>query len=214
MTAENPMTPMTKAMLNPAVHRTLQSLNSKQHRKGFGRRALAACLFSLISLSSLLSGSLLAATNTDLSTAIQAPAFDLPLIANGEGRLTLADLRGKVTYIDFWASWCGPCRLSLPALNSLQHAFAPEDFAVIAVSVDVVEEDALDFLARYPVTYPVLIDTEGSVAKAFAVNGMPSGYLLDAQGVVHEVHVGFKRGDEMAIADSIRELLEQKAPNE
>ena len=208
------MTPMIKAMLSPAAHRPSQSLNRKPRGKGCARRARVACLLSLISLASLLSGSLLAATNTDTSTAIQAPAFDLPLIANGEGRLTLADLRGKVTYIDFWASWCGPCRLSLPALNSLQQAFAPEDFAVIAVSVDVVEEDALDFLVRYPVTYPVLIDTEGSVAKAFAVNGMPSGYLLDAQGVVHDVHVGFKRGDEAAIADAIRALLEQKAHNE
>ena len=94
------------------------------------------------------------------SITIQAPPFDLPVIANGEGRISLADLKGKVVYIDFWASWCGPCRISLPALDQLTQTFSSEDFAIIAVSVDVVEEDALDFLLRYPVSYPVLIDTE------------------------------------------------------
>lgn len=148
------------------------------------------------------------------SITIQAPPFDLPVIANGEGRISLADLKGKVVYIDFWASWCGPCRISLPALDQLTQTFSSEDFAIIAVSVDVVEEDALDFLLRYPVSYPVLIDTEGNVAKAFAVNGMPSGYLLDAAGSVHEVHVGFKRGDEVTIEASIRALLAQSETRE
>lgn len=205
------MTPMPKALLSPAAHRTHQRLNSKPRGTGFVRRARAVCVLSLFTFANLLSGSLLAATDKATSTAVKAPDFDLPLIANGEGHLTLADLRGKVTYIDFWASWCGPCRLSLPALNGLQQTFSAEDFSVIAVSVDVVEEDALDFLARYPVTYPVLIDTEGDVAKAFAVNGMPSGYLLDPHGVVRDVHVGFKRGDETTIADAIRALIEQTA---
>ena len=59
-----------------------------------------------------------------------------------------------MTYLDFWASWCGPCRLSLPALNRLNTDFSPDDFAVVAISVDYVDEDALDFLSRYPVDYP------------------------------------------------------------
>jgi peroxiredoxin len=75
------------------------------------------------------------------------------------------------------------------------------------VSIDVVEEDAWDFLERYAVDYPVVIDTEGDIARLFAVDGMPSGYLLDADGRVREIHIGYKSGDEIKLAKSIRNLL-------
>ena len=97
-----------------------------------------------------------------LSDATPAPEFTLPLVANGEGDISLLNLRGSVVYVDFWASWCGPCRLSLPALDTLYREFGDQGFAVTAVSVDVVEEDALDFLERYPVSYPCLLYTSPS----------------------------------------------------
>ena len=138
---------------------------------------------------------------------IPAPNLTLPAIQNADGELSLADFRGNVTYVDFWASWCGPCRLSLPALNALDSQFAGEPVQFLAISIDVVEEDAWDFLERYPVNYPVVIDKEGDVARSFAVDGMPSGYLLDGQGRVREIHIGFQRGDERQLAESIKELL-------
>lgn len=142
-----------------------------------------------------------------LSDATPAPEFTLPLVANGEGDISLLNLRGSVVYVDFWASWCGPCRLSLPALNSLNEAFSDDPVQFLAISIDVVEEDAWDFLARYTVDYPVVIDTEGDIARLFAVDGMPSGYLLDAEGRVREIHIGFKRGDELKLAESIKKML-------
>lgn len=138
---------------------------------------------------------------------IPAPPFALPAIANAEGSLDLASLRGSVVYLDFWASWCGPCRLSLPALNTMWHEVDREDFKVIAVSIDVVEEDSLDFLERYPVDYPVLIDTVGETPQVYAVNGMPSGYLIDREGYVREVHVGFSKGDEIELRKNVDALL-------
>ena len=142
-----------------------------------------------------------------LEEPLPQPAWELPLIANGEGTVSNTSFLGRVTYLDFWASWCGPCRLSLPALNRLNTDFSPDDFAVVAISVDYVDEDALDFLSRYPVDYPVAIDKTGDSGRAFAVSGMPSGYLLDAEGRVREIHIGFKRGDELKLAESIKKML-------
>ena len=136
-----------------------------------------------------------------------APNWTLPAIQNSDGQLSMSDFRGQITYVDFWASWCGPCRLSLPALNQLKDQFKDRPVQFLAVSIDVVEEDAWDFLSRYSVDYPVVIDTDGDIAKLFEVNGMPSGFLVDADGMVREVHVGYKRGDELRLAESIRKIL-------
>ena len=141
--------------------------------------------------------------------SIPAPDFALPVIANGDGALVMEDLEGSVVYLDFWASWCGPCRLSLPALDAIYQELQDQGLVVAAIAVDAVEEDAIDFLERYPVSYPIAFDNSGDVPTAFAVTGMPSGYLIDRLGNVRAVHVGFKRGDEVALRDEIIAMLEE-----
>ena len=143
-----------------------------------------------------------------LDEPLPQPAWELPLIANGEGTVTDSTYLGRVTYVDFWASWCGPCRLSLPALNRLSKEFDAADFSVVAISVDYVDEDALDFLKRYPVDYPVAIDKTGNSGRDFAVAGMPSGYLIDRDGLIREVHVGFRKGDEALLREQIQALID------
>lgn len=142
-----------------------------------------------------------------LDEPLPQPAWELPLIANGVGTVTDSTYLGRVTYIDFWASWCGPCRLSLPALNRLSKEFDSADFGVVAISVDYVDEDALDFLQRYPVDYPVAIDKTGNSGRDFAVAGMPSGYLIGRDGLIREVHVGFRKGDEAVLRERIEALI-------
>ena len=142
-----------------------------------------------------------------LDEPLPQPAWELPLIANGEGTVTDSTYLGRVTYVDFWASWCGPCRLSLPALNRLSKEFDTADFGVVAISVDYVDEDVLDFLKRYPVDYPVAIDKTGNSGRDFAVAGMPSGYLIDRDGLIREVHVGFRKGDEAFLRKQIQALI-------
>lgn len=144
---------------------------------------------------------------TTAGEAVPVPAFSLPAIANAEGTMDRSVLLGKVSYVDFWASWCGPCRISLPAIDAIHRELAGRGFQAIAISVDVVAEDATDFLKRYPVSYPVLLDASGDVGKAFAVNGMPSGYLVDPEGNVRAVHVGFRKGDDVALREEILALL-------
>ena len=176
------------------------------------KRLITALFIGLFTASSFLSLGAHAESKNNVvkvNPPVPAPDWTLPAIQNADGDLSMSDFRGKITYVDFWASWCGPCRLSLPALNSLNQEFADEPVQFLAISIDVVEEDAWDFLVRYRVDYPVVIDTEGDIARMFAVDGMPSGYLLDAEGRVREIHIGFKRGDELKLAESIKKMLDE-----
>ncbi len=170
------------------------------------RLATALLVLAAITLfSSVVLGE--AESAADSSQGVAAPAFTLPAISNESGQLSLADLRGQVVYVDFWASWCGPCRLSLPAIDGLYQDLAAQGFTALAVSIDIVEDDALDFLKRYPVSYPVVIDIDSAIPRLYSVEGMPSGYLIDRQGMIREVHVGYKKGDERRLRRSIEALL-------
>lgn len=135
-----------------------------------------------------------------------APAVSLPQLS-GAAEVSLESLRGKVVYVDFWASWCGPCRISFPILDKLQHELGPDGFEVLAINVDEVESDARQFLSDRPVSYLVVRDATGTAPESFGVMGMPTGYLLDRQGVVRVIHQGFRRSDGEQLHTAIVELL-------
>jgi thiol-disulfide isomerase/thioredoxin len=122
-----------------------------------------------------------------------APAFDLP--AAGAPNVRLADLKGRVVYVDFWASWCAPCKQSFPWMNDMQAKYGPKGLTVIGVNVDRKREDADKFLAGTPAKFTVAYDTAGKVADAYQPKGMPTSYLIGADGVVRAVHVGFRDKD-------------------
>ena len=135
-----------------------------------------------------------------------APAFSGRPLGGGEA-LQLEEFRGKVVYLDFWASWCGPCRQSLPWLEGLRRELRPLGFEVVAVNVDEDAADAKRFLKRYPVSYPVIGDARGVIAALYDVRDMPSSYLIDRKGVVREVHRGFNRDGAARLRQQVEALL-------
>lgn len=137
-----------------------------------------------------------------------APAVELPLLPGGSSTLSLQSLRGKVVYLDFWASWCGPCRLSFPQLEQLRKELGPRGFEVLAINVDEREADALGFLEELPVSYPVVRDGSGETPSRYGILGMPTGFLLDRDGVVRAVHQGYRRSDGEKLRLEITRLLE------
>ena len=141
-----------------------------------------------------------------------APAFSLPGLRGEDGTsTTLADYRGKVVYVDFWASWCPPCLVSIPLLNELRNRYvnAGEDFEIVAINLDSDPEDGIDFLLDDPVQYRVLSDPEGATPASYEVKGMPTSYLLDKTGTIRLVHEGFKRSDIDMIEAQVELLLEE-----
>lgn len=139
-----------------------------------------------------------------------APAVSMPSLTNSS-TLELSQLRGKVVLVDFWASWCGPCRKSLPLYNDLKKQFAGQPFEIMAVSVDASKDDALAFLQKFPLDYLVGWDSTGKLPEAYAVPGMPTSYVISADGVVKHIHKGFHDGEIAALQQEIKALL-PKAP--
>jgi thiol-disulfide isomerase/thioredoxin len=143
-------------------------------------------------------------------TGQPAPAFNLKKIG-ADGSLSLADMKGKVVLVDFWASWCGPCRQSLPLYNKLRAEFPRQDFDIVAINLDEDVADAKTFLTQHPVEYTALQNPQGDIAKAFDLKGMPSSYLVDRDGVVRATHVGFDSKDIDGLRTQIAELTGKPA---
>lgn len=137
-----------------------------------------------------------------------APQLTLPS-RNGE-ELSLSALRGKVVYLDFWATWCGPCRKSFPVMSALREKFASRGFEVLAVSVDKKRESVDKFLADVPAAFPVLLDPAGETPKRFSLKTMPSSYLIGRDGTLLASFEGFHGESAEEIEMAITQALEAK----
>ena len=138
-----------------------------------------------------------------------APAISMPALEDATRPVTIAGLKGNVVYVDFWASWCVPCRLSMPALDEMYRRHRARGFAVVGVNKDATVADARRFLARVPVTFTLVADPADAAARGFDVKAMPSGYLVDRKGVVRHVHRGFTAETGAALEREIDSLLRE-----
>jgi len=121
-----------------------------------------------------------------------------------EGDLSLKSLNGQVVYLDFWASWCGPCRKSFPWMNKMQARYGKQGFKIIAVNVDRDQSLAKIFLEKYPANFTIAFDPGGLAAKQFEVKGMPSSYLIDRHGHILSSHIGFTEKEAVIMEELIK----------
>ncbi len=136
-----------------------------------------------------------------------APIFDLPSIYADHPAISTASLEGKTVYVDFWASWCAPCLTSLPLYNDMYHKYKDQGLEIVAINVDNPIEDGLDFLLDTPLDFLIPADPDGEAAELFEVIGMPTSYLIEPDGTVKLVHMGFRSGDIEMIEEAIQDSL-------
>jgi thiol-disulfide isomerase/thioredoxin len=141
------------------------------------------------------------------SVEIGATAPECP--AMSAKNLNAAAFKGKVLLIDFWASWCAPCRQAMPFLNALHKAYLKDGFKVIGINVDENTEEAMALLKTVSVDYPSAYDPKGECPRAFSVKAMPSSYLVDKQGKIRLIHLGFRSEDKATLSKEISELLKE-----
>jgi thiol-disulfide isomerase/thioredoxin len=136
-----------------------------------------------------------------------APQFSMP--ARGGSTLSLGQYKGQVVMLNFWASWCGPCRQEMPLLENIYKKYNKLGFTLIGVNVEPDSKAADEWLKQTPVSFPVIYDKDSQVSKLYDVAGMPSTVIIDRKGNIRVLHRGYKPGDENEYLDSIRTLVRE-----
>ena len=146
-------------------------------------------------------------SNISIAEVKDAPSIKLPTI---DSQLDLASLKGKVVYLDFWASWCKPCRKSFPWMSEMKTAYEAQGFEVVAINLDKERKLANKFLEGMNVNFIIAFDEVGDTATEYKLRGMPTSYLIGRDGKLYASHVGFREKDKAKMEVAIKELLSQQ----
>jgi thiol-disulfide isomerase/thioredoxin len=143
------------------------------------------------------------------SSSSPAPTFQIS--GRGGKTIDLSQYKGQVVMINFWATWCGPCRQEMPILEDIYKKYKPMGFTMLGVNVEPKTGDPEGWLSKLPkpVTFPVAFDVDSKVSKLYNVAGMPTTVFIDRKGNVREVHKGYKPGDEDFYLTQIRSMLKE-----
>ena len=145
-------------------------------------------------------------SNNSFAAFNPAPEINLPGL---EGNVQLESLKGKVIYLDFWASWCKPCQKSFPWLHDIKQNYADQGFEIIAINLDKDRKLADEFLKDFKVNFLVAFDESGKTAADYKLKGMPSSYLIGRDGKVYASHIGFRDDDKAMLEQAIKTLLDK-----
>jgi thiol-disulfide isomerase/thioredoxin len=155
-------------------------------------------------------GMMLVASMPVFAVSTSAPAPEFKLAARGGQSVSLSQLKGQVVMINFWATWCGPCRQEMPLLEKIHKKYKPMGFTMLGVNVEPDPKAAEAWLAKeMPVSFPIAYDTKSEVSKLYKVAGMPSTVIVDRKGKVRVIHKGYKPGDENEYLSHIRALVKE-----
>ncbi len=144
-----------------------------------------------------------------LALDVGGAAPDFTLKSRSGENIKLSELRGEVVMVNFWASWCAPCRQEMPLLEELHERYSDLGFTLLGVNVEEDSSAALDMLKEIPVTFPVLFDNRNTVSKLYNVVAMPTTVILDRDGTVRYVHKGFLPGYEDEYRQQVKELIRE-----
>lgn len=148
------------------------------------------------------------ALNAEQLTSKPAPDFSISRL-NSDGMISLADLKGKVIYLDFWATWCPPCRKSFPWMEEMHTRYQDDGLAIIAVSVDGKRELAEKFVQETGASFITAIDSGKKTARDYKLRAMPSSYIIGRDGTIISIHLGFRTSKTKAMEDEIKQALMQ-----
>jgi len=145
-----------------------------------------------------------------INQAIASPKLAPDIkVASRDGTIKLSDYRGQVVYLDFWASWCVPCRKSFPWMQQLQQKYHDQGLKIIAVNLDKQRALADKFLQHFDVNFTIGFDEAGDSARTYGLKGMPSSYLIGRDGKLYSSHIGFRQKETARLEKAIQILLRQ-----
>lgn len=165
--------------------------------------------YSIRRLVALLLGFAAAFATQAGAVSLQETAPDFTLKSLEGSNLRLQEYRGQVVLINFWASWCGPCRQEMPLLDRLHHRYEDTGFAVLGVNVEGEFGPAQEVVQKTNVTFPILIDDGQKVSEMYKLKAMPSTVVVDRDGVIRYIHHGYKPGDEAKYVEVVKQLIRE-----
>ena len=148
-------------------------------------------------------------SNVFAAKRISGPAPDFTLKTLSGKNVKLSEMRGTVILLNFWASWCAPCRLEMPLLSDLHNKYKDLGFAVLGVNVEEDTNMARRYIADRPVDFPILLDNTNKVSKLYKVIAMPTTVLIDRDGNMRYLHQGYKPGDEKKYKKMVKKLIRE-----
>jgi thiol-disulfide isomerase/thioredoxin len=148
-------------------------------------------------------------TGLSYAAELSGTAADFTLKSNGSGNLRLKEHLGQVVLLNFWASWCGPCRQEMPLLEEIYQKYRKFGFIILAISVDEEPREADEFMSEVKVTFPYLYDTSNKVSELYAVEAMPTTILIDRNGQRRFLHKGYQPGFEQKYLHEVKLLIRE-----